>query len=295
MMWGKLKFFASHGFGGPDRGRHHPERPSPRGADRRRLGAQHAQSTPDHRLHGGGAWRRRCRRAIWTSRGARRGSISFPRSANPEGAGVIMAVEGIEAVDDHRLRVRFSDQRAQGPPPCGTRKVSSCIASRFRWTEAVRGVVDTRDVRFGFRWFGVDGVGLDALLRLNGRRVRLYSAISWGYWGFNGLWPMPSARREVMSAHKLGLNALHFHRNVGKPEVFDAMDEMGLLRVMEPGGGRHAIGRDLKPGETLSEADEFSRAFPGREVQVHGPRIPLAAIPGAIHLAERDRREPLQS
>jgi len=92
--------------------------------------------------------------------------------------------------------------------------------------------------------------------------VRLYSAISWGYWGFNGLWPTPElAKREVTSAHALGLNALHFHRNVGKPEVFDAMDEMGLLRVMEPGGGRHAIGRDLKPGETLSEADTFSRDF----------------------------------
>jgi hypothetical protein len=39
------------------------------------------------------------------------------------------------------------------------------------------------------------------------------------------------------------------------------MDEMGLLRVMEPGGGRHAIGKDLKPGETLSAADAFSRQF----------------------------------
>jgi hypothetical protein len=92
--------------------------------------------------------------------------------------------------------------------------------------------------------------------------VRLYSAISWGYWGYNGLWPTPElARREVTSAKTLGLNTLHFHRNVGKPEVFTAMDEMGLMRVMEPGGGRHAIGRDLKPGESLSAADAFSREF----------------------------------
>jgi beta-galactosidase len=59
----------------------------------------------------------------------------------------------------------------------------------------------------------------------------------------------------------LGLNCLHFHRNVGKHDVFKNMDEMGLLRVMEPGGGRHAVGKDLKPGETLNEADRFNVEF----------------------------------
>ena len=54
---------------------------------------------------------------------------------------------------------------------------------------------------------------------------------------------------------------LHFHRNVGKAEVLAAQDEMGLLRVMEPGGGRFAIGRELKPGTQLSPADRFSRDF----------------------------------
>lgn len=170
-----------------------------------------------------------------------------------------VAVEAVEVVDPQRLRVRFMVSAPSAR--IWDLKTPVLHRLRFRWTQA-KGAVDTREVRFGFRWFGVDGVGTDALLRLNGRRVRLYSAISWGYWGFNGLWPTPElAKREVTSAHTLGLNALHFHRNVGKPEVFDAMDEMGLLRVMEPGGGRHAIGHDLKPGEKLSEADAFSRAF----------------------------------
>ncbi|MFP1133371.1 hypothetical protein, partial [Asticcacaulis sp. W401b] len=102
----------------------------------------------------------------------------------------------------------------------------------------------------------------NALLRLNGKRVKLYSAISWGYWGYNGMWPTPAlARREVEAAQALGLNCLHAHRNVGKHDVFDRQDELGLMRVMEPGGGRHAIGKDLKPGESLSEADAFSRAY----------------------------------
>ena len=40
---------------------------------------------------------------------------------------------------------------------------------------------------FGFRWFTVDGVGKDAVLRLNGRRIMLRSAISWGYFPVTGL------------------------------------------------------------------------------------------------------------
>ena len=127
---------------------------------------------------------------------------------------------------------------------------------RLAWGE------DSRTVEFGFRWIGIEGVGTDALLRLNGRRIRLYSAISWGYWGHNGLWPDPElAAREIDAAKALGLNCLHFHRNVGKEEVLAAQDRLGLLRVMEPGGGRHAIARDLKAGESLPSAEAFSRDY----------------------------------
>ncbi|OYW81187.1 MAG: hypothetical protein B7Z26_05405 [Asticcacaulis sp. 32-58-5] len=131
---------------------------------------------------------------------------------------------------------------------------------RFEWPTGRGASVKT--VRFGFRWFVVDGVGTDALLRLNGKRIKLYSAISWGYWAYNGMWPTKAlSRREVEAAQALGLNCLHAHRNVGKHDVFTAQDELGLMRVMEPGGGRHAIGKDLKPGESLNEADQFSRDF----------------------------------
>lgn len=96
---------------------------------------------------------------------------------------------------------------------------------------------------FGFRWFEADGVGKDAVLRLNGQRIRLISAISWGFWGFNGLWPTPElAEREVSAAKTLGLNCIQFHRNIGKTEVLDAQDRFGLLRYMEPGGGQSALG-----------------------------------------------------
>jgi beta-galactosidase len=118
---------------------------------------------------------------------------------------------------------------------------------RLRATIVPRGVkrkdADRAVLPFGFRWFEASGVGENAVLRLNGLRIRLLSAISWGFWGVNGLWPTPAlAEREVRAAKSFGMNCLQFHRNVGKTEVLDAQDRLGLLRYMEPGGGQTALG-----------------------------------------------------
>ena len=137
---------------------------------------------------------------------------------------------------------------------------------------AANGARDVRTRDFGFRWFAPDGLGANAIFRLNGRRIKLFSAISWGFWGMNGLFPTPAlAEREVRQAQRLGLNCLNFHRNVGKEEVFRIQDRLGLLRYMEPGGGRLAIGRLPKgvapnaPSVVMQnaedEADRFSRQF----------------------------------
>ncbi len=131
---------------------------------------------------------------------------------------------------------------------------------RLTWTDGKAS--DTATVRFGFRWYTIDGLGKNALLRLNGRRIKLYSAISWGFWGYNALWPTPElAKREVTAAQGLGLNSLSFHRNMAKPEVLDLQDEMGLTRTMEPGSGKQAVGKLLKPGQTLSKAEQFARDY----------------------------------
>jgi hypothetical protein len=104
--------------------------------------------------------------------------------------------------------------------------------------------ISRRQVNFGFRWFTSEGVGRDAVFKLNGRRIKLYSAISWGYWGLNGLFPTPDlAEKEVRAAKTLGLNCLAFHRNPGKHDVLDAQDRLGLLRGMEPGGGKFLFGK----------------------------------------------------
>jgi len=131
---------------------------------------------------------------------------------------------------------------------------------------------DTRTIAFGFRWFAPEGLGANALFRLNGRRIRIYTAISWGYWGLNGLFPVPElAEKEVTAAKALGLNCLNFHRNLAKEDVLRKHDELGVLRYMEPGAGKLAIGKLPAGAQTnaagiimekpTSEADKFAQRY----------------------------------
>lgn len=107
-------------------------------------------------------------------------------------------------------------------------------------------VIDRNSKRFGFRWFDVSGIGKDAMLRLNGKRIMLRSAISWSYWPVNGIFPTDElAKRQVIVAKSLGLNMLNFHRFVGHPKVLDYADELGLLLFEEPGGFRLDVGKPL--------------------------------------------------
>jgi beta-galactosidase len=96
---------------------------------------------------------------------------------------------------------------------------------------------------FGFRTVVLEGVGSDAMLRVNGKRVVLKSMISWGYWAVNGLLPDKElARKEVAAAKALGLNCINAHRNIGKPLVLEEMDRQGLFMFEEPGAGAGAYG-----------------------------------------------------
>jgi hypothetical protein len=134
------------------------------------------------------------------------------------------------------------------------------------------GQTDTRTIAFGFRSFAPTGIGTNALFRLNGKRIRLYSSISWGFWGLNGLFPTPElAEKEVTQAKKLNLNCLNFHRNLAKEEVLRNHDRLGLLRYMEPGAGKMAIGKlptgvaananSIVMEKPTDEADKFAQKF----------------------------------
>ena len=145
---------------------------------------------------------------------------------------------------------------------------------RARWTSA-SGAESRRETIFGFRWFAPDGLGKNAVLRLNGKRIKLYSAISWGYWGLNGLWPTPDlAEKEGIQAKALGLNCLSFHRNVGKTDVLDAQDRLGLLRSMEPGGGKFALGK--LPDGTKVDAHSVVMERPTTEADLFAQRFIVA-------------------
>lgn len=95
---------------------------------------------------------------------------------------------------------------------------------------------DSDTKTFGFRSFTIEGIGENAVVRLNGKRKMLRSAISWGYFPVQGLAASPEmARKQISTAKDLGLNMLNFHRSIGSPVVLEHADEMGLLYYEEPG------------------------------------------------------------
>jgi len=244
--WGQVKLYHSHGFGGIDRGLRLSVHPL-----EGRIRDAWVLNTPDPRvvtLHAEIATRRAVKASDLTV-------TVLDTSGKPmTGEIKVEQLDVADGVASARLRVRVPSARLWDLD------TPNLYRLRLQWKSDE--AVDTRTVRFGFRWFAAEGIGKNALFRLNGRRIKLYTSISWGFWGYNGLFPTPElARREVVAAKALGLNSLSFHRNVGKPEVLDIQDELGLTRTMEPGAGRQAIGRMLKPGERLSVADAFSRDF----------------------------------
>jgi hypothetical protein len=261
IQWGKVKFHRSHGFGGLDRGMtliaHEGDF---------RVSELWILNTP----------RPKTIRVLYrvAANGDRDPKDDFP-----------VSYEITDPVDGKRLQEIVENEKNDTQSwPEGVRSALVASAGAELWDlEAPKlydlrvvltgadGVKFSRTASFGFRWFGPDGLGEDAIFRLNGRRIKVYTAISWGFWGRNGLWPTPElAEKEVMAAKELGLNCLNFHRNVGKEDVFRAHDRLGLLRYMEPGGGREAVialpgnGSAAAPAGAPppdSDADRFVRRY----------------------------------
>lgn len=107
------------------------------------------------------------------------------------------------------------------------------------WT-AGDGSNDLITKKIGFRWFEVKERDGDKQFYLNNQRIVLRSAISWGFWPVNGIYPTDElAEKQIRTAKDLGLNMLNFHRAIGQPKILDLADEMGLLYYEEPGGYGH--------------------------------------------------------
>jgi hypothetical protein len=131
---------------------------------------------------------------------------------------------------------------------------------------------------FGFRWFNAEGIGENPRLVLNGRRIFVCSAISWGYWAPNGLFPDGEAvQREVEAVRALGMNCIQTHRHFPKAAVLDGFDHAGLLRYCEPGGGS-AIWDESSGGGTAKYQGPIVPSGVGGEPVTFANRYELAKL-----------------
>lgn len=114
---------------------------------------------------------------------------------------------------------------------------------------------DEYDVRFGVRTFEVKSREGNPSLYLNGKRIRLRSAIDWGYYAHTGFYATKEqAVKSVDAALEVGHNMISFHRRIGEPEVLKYADEKGLYLYEEPGGFRANGQGDCVPEGSFTEA-----------------------------------------
>ena len=142
---------------------------------------------------------------------------------------------------------------------------------------------DSAGQTFGFRWFAPEGIGSNAVFRLNGKRVVLRTSISWGFWPINGIYPTPElAEKQIRDAKSFGMNMLNFHRCIGQPLVLDKADELGLLYYEEPGGYKSA-------DDSFSAALMREKVFRMAKRDRSHPGLVLYSL-----INERNQRQPFQ-
>ena len=162
-----------------------------------------------------------------------------------------------------------------------------------------------RETTFGFRWFDVKGLGTDAKLVLNGRRIVPRSSISWGFWAPNGMFPdQAAAEREIAAMKAFGLDALQNHRHMPKAVVLDAFDRAGFMRYCEAGSGvfvyepaKQEPPRTERSGRLRRQAGRtrFPQPLPARQGTGHDPRLPLAPEREPLDAPERGQPRGEQS
>lgn len=111
---------------------------------------------------------------------------------------------------------------------------------------------DDLEATFGLRWFeAIQGEGIDdARLELNGRKIFTLTAISWGFFPVNGMYPTQElTERQIQAAQDLGLNMLSAHRAIVHPRLLKAADEAGILYHCEPGGFQCFRGDDFSDAQ----------------------------------------------
>jgi hypothetical protein len=145
-------------------------------------------------------------------------------------------------------------------------------------TDTAGNLLDQYTQRFGFRFLSVQNFGVNTQLFLNNQRLFILSAISWGFWPVNGIFPTCAlARQHVTAAQTLGLNMLNFHRCMGNTAVLNAADENGLLYYEEPGG--YSSGQVLSTDPLYTELKNIAV-----DTQLMSNRV--------MRMVQRDRSHP---
>jgi hypothetical protein len=268
ITWGKYTFQRSHGFGGLDRGL------TLTAQDRIYLDDTWVLNTPEPRTITAHA-------LVKNTTGITESGTAQFELVDPKG-GAVLAEKNVPVDAAANTSTEIAVEMNCPTADLWDLATPRLYTLRTRLTVAAdKPMVDEATRTFGFRWFEPRGIGQQAGLYLNGRRIRLYTAISWGYWGLNGLWPTPElARKEVLDAKLLNLNMLNFHRNIGKEEVFQQQDQLGLLRYMEPGGGKFVLGAHTTdvPGPGSAARPAVNTSGSGGEMQTFGERYMEAKI-----------------
>lgn len=228
ISWGGLEFQKSHGFGGLDRGLVLSAHGPVRFADHWVLNTPVAKQVTAHAL------------LETTAPEAQSGTVRFTVLHPQTRAALATQVVPLRLEPGKSVQC----QATLTAPSAATWDLDTPELYRMRaeWLPGGATAEALREVDFGFRWIAPEGLGTNAVLRLNGRRIRIYTSISWGFWALNGLFPTPElAEKEVRVAKHFNLNTLNFHRNLGKEDVLYVQDRLGLLRCLEPGGGSQAF------------------------------------------------------
>jgi len=90
---------------------------------------------------------------------------------------------------------------------------------------------------FGFRVFELRETSTGKKYFFNNKRVRIKSAIDWGQYAYNGLYPTRDMAVKSISAIKeVGHNMLSFHRRIGDKQLMNLSDSIGVFLYEEPGG-----------------------------------------------------------
>ncbi len=289
MMWGKAKLFASHGFGGLDRGLTLSIHPLAA-----RIADAWVLNTPDPR-------RVTAFMEIALDRPLAVGGLDRLKAkasaalVDDQGRSVAAEIrlEALERLDDRRLRARF----AVHAPDARLWDLDTPVLHRLqlRWTEAkgarrhargplrlplvrARGAGDRRPAA-PERPAGAAVLGdLVGLLGLQRPVADARTGPARGDFGQD-----PGAQRAALPPQRRQARGLHGHGRDG-PAAGDGARRRSPRHRQGPQVRREPVARRrLQP------------RLPAREVQGHGPGFPLAPVAGPLHAAERDRREPGQS